>query len=218
MIQYKAYCREFDLPMKISPWPNRINGISSSVAVLGITSITMVITIPFPGLGIASTFKFNITRARAPSLLSLRDMKSTGMEISIQRHRLVLGKRIQPLVFENDFLYHRWTRSEMGCFEENVPFALYTIGELTKLHGSFWHPSLNALHNELRRARPDEDHPGIRSILQEITRRCRICSKTAAKPKRFKLTIGSENDRFNHVIAVYIMYIMSLPVVHIVDE
>ena len=40
----------------------------------------------------------------------------------------------------------------------------------------------------------------------------------AGKPKRFKVTIETDDLKFNHVLAVDIMYINGKTIIHVVDE
>jgi hypothetical protein len=86
------------------------------------------------------------------------------------------------------------------------------------LHRSFGNPSVNELTNVLNRARPEEDGSQFRKLISKITQNCHVCSMTASKPRRFKLTIGSEDIRFNHCVALDVMYLIGRPVLHVVCE
>ena len=89
---------------------------------------------------------------------------------------------------------------------------------MLKLHRSFGHPSASALYKLLRRAHPDEANQSTRQTLEQIAKECETCLRHASKPRRFKLTVGHNNARFNHVVAVDIMYINNKPILHVVDE
>lgn len=45
-----------------------------------------------------------------------------------------------------------------------------------------------------------------------------MCKKIDSAPLRFKLTMGSEERRFNHRVQVGTMFIDGRPVIHMVDE
>ena len=45
-----------------------------------------------------------------------------------------------------------------------------------------------------------------------------ICEKHASRPKQFKVTVGTDDLRFNQILAVDIIYINEKPVLHVVDE
>lgn len=115
----------------------------------------------------------------------------------------------QGLKFENYFLIHR-------CSPQDMSF--YTEPELKRLHRVFGHPSVTALGHLLRRADPENYSYNVKHARYDIMRECMTCVKHAAKPRRFKVTIGTDDLRFNHIIAVDIMYINEKPVIHVVDE
>ena len=54
--------------------------------------------------------------------------------------------------------------------------------------------------------------------LEDLEKKCDVCCRHAQKPKRFKLTTGAEDLRFNHVVAADIMFIGGKPLLHVVDE
>ncbi len=54
--------------------------------------------------------------------------------------------------------------------------------------------------------------------IASLTRSSDTCKRHASKPKRFKLTVGSEDSRFNHAVAADIMFIHGKPILHLVDE
>lgn len=106
---------------------------------------------------------------------------------------------------------HKWNRIDMDQ-------ALYTEIELQKLHRSFGHPSSTALANLLRKARPEEMYTSVQHSIKELTEACTTCEYHASRPKRFRLTVGTEELRFNHIVAVDVMYINRRPILHVVDE
>jgi len=202
--QYRAYCREHGVPSSISKDRRRISGLGSKHYSIG----TATISIPFPSIGLICDVNFHIFEDNVQTLLSRRDLKSTGIDLSVQRDCLHFMGKEQKLIVENDFLFYRWAPEH----------ALFTYGELTKLHRAFGHPSVSALNNVLRRARPAECSNTVKDAIEFLTDRCKVCSELASKPKRFKLTIGTEDARFNSVVAVDIMNLHGKPVLHAVNE
>ncbi len=89
---------------------------------------------------------------------------------------------------------------------------LYTEAELRKLHKSVGHTSAE----HLRRARPDES--GVHDKLQDTFKECMSCSKTSQRPQRFKLSNGTEEYPFDHILAVDILNVAVHNILHCVDE
>ncbi len=102
----------------------------------------------------------------------------------------MLNGREHKLALENDLLWHKWNPDD---------YILYTADDLRKLHRSFGHPFARALAELLRRANPNE--PSVRAVLEEIVNKCLVFAKHPRKPHRFKLTIGTEQHRFSHIVA-----------------
>ena len=102
-------------------------------------------------------------------------------------------------------------------FLPSVPIH-YTRQQLSKLHQSFFHPSVDKLFNLIRRSKPDEADAETRRILEDITSRCDPCQRIQTGPKRFRVSFGSEDTVFNERVLIDIMYLDSDPVLHIVDE
>ncbi len=107
-------------------------------------------------------------------------MVDSELDISILEQEIRYGNQSQPLHMQNYFLIHKWTPDDMS-------FSLYTDAELQKLHRSFGHPSVRALIGLLRRARPDEVTPRVKSALEDIVKSCTTCPMYASKPRCFKL-------------------------------
>ena len=145
-----------------------------------------------------------------PTLLSLKDMLDNGLDISIQQKRIKYGDRHQELYLHNYFLIHKWAPDE-------VPFVFYTFKELQRIHTVFGHPSIKATRHLLRRAADRPLDRETKRSIQQIIEDCKTCTERSASPRRFKLTIGTANMRFNHEVQVDTMWINSKPVVHMVD-
>lgn len=206
--QYRAYCEEFDAPMNVDTASSRsVLGIGGTTKAIG----TATVPVPFKDLDLVIDVKFQILKDNVPSLLSMKDMKENGLDFSIQDEVVRFKNAEQDLSMENYFLVHRWKSDDLN-------FALYTESELRKLHRVFGHTSVQALYNLLKRANPDEMESNVRKTLDKIRRECEVCIQNGSKPRRFKVTIGTDDLRFNHIVAVDVMYINSRPVLHIVHE
>jgi hypothetical protein len=206
LAQYRAYCKKFKVPAKISGDQKCFKGIAGGRRSIG----SALVTIPFPKLGICSDVLFSIMKESVPTLLSLKDLRRTGVDLSIQRNVLTLMGQEQPLSTKDDFLWHRWHQSDAG--------ALFTESELKSLHRSFGHPSAGALYRLLKRARPEQTSATVQEAIEELTKQCGPCEERKRRPRRFKLTLGSEDLSFNSVVAVDVMYLDGDPILHVVDE
>lgn len=58
----------------------------------------------------------------------------------------------------------------------------------------------------------------MQHAIKELTKAYKTCEYHASRPKRFRLTVGTEELRFNHIVAVDVMYINRRPILHVVDE
>ena len=207
--QYENYCREHMTPAALhnisidTSRQKKIKGIGGTIKTIGQARVR----IPISGLGIELIVVFNIVPHDSPTILCLQDMKRMGIDISIQEDSLTLGDKMHSLVLENNLLWLKW---------ESTDYTFYTETELRKLHRSFGHPSAKALAELLKRARPTD--PYVHDELDAIIRECAVCAKNASIPRRFKLTVGTEDVRFNHIVAVDIVTIEGKQVLHCVDE
>lgn len=206
--QYEAYQKEFGLRVPIRATERRtLRGIGGHGTIVG----EAMIQIPFGDLGLVIDVTFTILEEDVPSLLSNRDMIDNGLDLSLQGRYLYKGSRKQPLALENYFLIYRWKAG-------TTPFALYSEGELRRIHRGFGHPSVRATEKLLERAAGENIDEDTRKALQQLERGCHTCRRYAGSPRRFKLTIGTGSLKFNHRIVADTMFINSRPVVHIVDE
>ncbi len=205
--QYKAYCEEFNVPTKLKPDTKSISGIGGNSKAVG----TAMIPIPFTDLNLVIDVEFTIMKDNVPTLLSMKDMKDNGLDLSIQKEELYYKHLTQQLSMENYFLIHRWGKGD-------IAYSLYTESELRKLHRVFGHPTVSALFKLLQQARGSEIDKSVRETLEEISKSCITCAVNATKPRRFKLTVGTDDLRFNHIVAMDVMYLNGRPVLHVVDE
>lgn len=110
----------------------------------------------------------------------------------------------------NFFLIHRWGPSD-------VPFVMYTEHDLGAIPRNFGHPLLRATKGLLRRSGGGKLDPDGKRAISNIAIECRNCNVHAAAPRRFKLTVGTEDLRFNHTLQVDTMFLTERPVLYMVD-
>ena len=137
----------------------------------------------------------------------------------LAKRRKVIDKSNRAIYVE-DWAIPMWRASSRHSY---VPLRIdtptyFTRSQLHKLHRQFFHPSAEKLYNLLNRSRPEETTPKTLEILKDISKRCDPCQKIRRVPTRFRVTLGSENVRFNERIMMDIMYIGHSPVLHIGDE
>ena len=151
-------------------------------------------------------------KENVPTLLSLADIKKHALDIRMLENCVVYKNSQQKLKLINGFLVQMWNR------DDNHASALFTADELTKLHRSFGHPAASSLANVLRKARPAQFTAEIRNEIQRLTDEYSICEKHSRRPRRFKLTLGPDDLKFNSIVAIDFMYLSGKPVLHAVDE
>jgi hypothetical protein len=141
--------------------------------------------------------EFHVVRGgNIPVLLSLTDIDRMKIYLRTLTRELVRKDQRIPLHFDSQYglLFLRWE-----------PQCLYTQQKLYKLHRQFGYRSADQLRKVLERARPNEWSAETRKALEEIVDGCRECAKWASRPRRFKLSLGAEDLRFNAVVMVDIM-------------
>ena len=97
-------------------------------------------------------------------------------------------------------------------------FVFYSTRTLRKLHQHFSHPSAEKLFNLLQRAGDKIVTAKTLKKLQDISARCDPCQRVKNAPRRFRVTVGHEDTRFNAIIFMDIFYLDGKPVLHIVDD
>ena len=141
--QYKAYCKSFGIPAAIDKSEKRtVRGIGGKVKCFGMATIPIV----FPNIGFVVDIKFYVTEGTGPTILCLKDLKATSMQLDIQNNTLHLMGKSEKLDLRNGLLWYQW-QPDIGLFSEQ---------ELFRIHRSFGHPSVTSLYNVIRRARPSD--------------------------------------------------------------
>lgn len=121
----------------------------------------------------------------------MRILLNNVLEICIQGSYLFEGNCKQPLEMWNYFLICK-------CKPKDMVFVLYKEYELRTIHRSFVHPSVRAIESFLRRESGNNPDAETRTTLDKIAPKCETCRKSPGKPHLLKLTIGTEDLRFNH--------------------
>lgn len=132
--QYSAYRTKCGLPKAIKPNEGIIiRVIGGKRNSIGWENIQ----IPFHKLGILIDVNFLLIDAKLPTLLSLYYVWKNGLDISLQKCVITLGEREKELKMENFFLIYE-------CLPSQLPYVLYTEGELRNIYGTFGHPSIQS--------------------------------------------------------------------------
>ena len=97
--------------------------------------------------------------------------------------------------------------------EENC----YTKAELQMLHLYLFHPSVTKLYYLLKRARPQEVNAETRRVLEEISGACTNCHEHRDCSYRFRVSIPADRVKFNHEVAIDLIWMKGNPVLRIVD-
>lgn len=83
--QYRAYCMELQIMKNTKPvHSGSINGIGGGLKTVRI----VLVKIPFMDLKLVISVEFPLLKADIPSLLSMKDMKNNGLDISLQRETI----------------------------------------------------------------------------------------------------------------------------------
>lgn len=105
---------------------------------------TSTLSIPFNELRVIFYVKVHMMNdTTLPTLFCLKDVKCTGIDLSIQEECLILIGKKHKLVYGNHFLLRRWEPDQ----------ALNTIKEVEKLQCDIGYQSVSALYNLLKNAR-----------------------------------------------------------------
>ena len=113
-----------------------------------------------------------------------------------------------PLSRHNGHLYAKM------CFPTST---FYTMKKLQKLHRQFAQPSAENLFNLLKRVGTEAVDASTYEQLQETVSLFDPCQRTRNAPRRFRVTLGQEDLRFNAEAFIHIMYLDGRPVLHLFD-
>lgn len=104
------------------------------------------------------------------------------------------------------------------CKPDYVDYFFFTETDLRQIHRAFCQPSIRSTENLLKRSNGGNLEAQTRRLIRNIGQSCQSCQQKSGPPRRFKLTIGTSNLRFNHSVKFYTMYLDEIPVLHLVDQ
>jgi hypothetical protein len=207
--QFLAYQRAVDADATID------DTTAGSVNVqfgIGSTPLVGSLTVRSP----VGNVEFHIVKADTPFLLCLADMNALQVYYNNVKNIMVTPSTTIPVTLQFGHPFVLWGRS----FQQFITSSLtqnpcyLTSAELSRLHRRFGHPSIERLHALLERAGQEVDKKSI----ERLTKFCSYCQKHGKSPGRFKFRLADDTLDFNHSIYVDIMYIDSMPVLHVIDE
>lgn len=85
-----------------------------------------------------------------------------------------------------------------------VDREFFTRKQLQKVHRQFAHPLAEKLHKLIKIARPEHIFPKALKSLQDLFRKCEASQSVKNAPYRFRVSMGTEDVRFNTGIAAII--------------
>jgi hypothetical protein len=127
------------------------------------------------------SFQAFIVPIDVPLLLGLDVMQSYGMKLCTKTNSLSGSGWTVPLHHVNGHL--------MLPLPNSISDIHFSKLELVRMHNGFHHPSAGKLYIILQRAKPTEVPPHLLSVLEDISKYCETCQRTARKPLRFQATI-----------------------------
>ncbi len=133
-------------------------------------------------------------------------------------HRRILSTLGDSLEYEDQW-YVPLSR-HYGHLHANMYFphsTFYTVLQLEKLHKQFAHPFAGKLYNLLKVAGLETFDAEMFRHLEDIVARCEPFQRIWNGPRRFRVSIGQENFRFNAEAYIDVMYIDGRPVLYIID-
>ena len=202
--QAQAYCHM--TKQKYSLRPSLMTFIfgDGSCASLG----ELRIRIPLPN-GSFLPLSIDVVDADIPCLLGLDLLDREGL-VADNVENVLDSRRDHwkmPITRKHGHMFVEWGRQDIR----------FTKAELQKLHLHFFHANAQKLFNLLKRARPDSVNSDTRNALEEIAKACRNCHQHSPRPYRFRVSIPADDVKFNHEVAVDLMWLKGRPLLHIVD-
>lgn len=98
------------------------------------------------------------------------------------------------------------------CEPEDIPFVYYKESEVRTIHRTFGHASIKSTDDLLRRANKEDLERATKEAIGNISQECGVGKFLSAAPRRFKLTVGNNDLRFNHAVQGNTMFIHNQPV------
>jgi hypothetical protein len=158
---------------------------------------------------------FLIVNEDSPMILGLPDKIMTGWPINESASVLILRDgSVLPLHANNGHLFLRWIHQP----PDGVATNLYTKEELTKIHTRNGHPHCRRMVDFLKRARPDQCHPKLRSQLEEIVNSCAACLTYSSPPRVVQVALTHDEKKFSHEVIIDIFTLERNSTLSVVDR
>lgn len=202
--QAQAYCRMFKKEFRLCPSLVTYIFGNGSCASMG----KLELRLPLPD-GQFLPLLIDVVDADIPFLLGL-DVLDNERLVADNVSNVLESRRDKwklPIKRKHGHMFVEWG-------QESIRF---TKAELQKLHLHLFHANVQKLYNLLKRARPEEVTADTRRTLEEIADASRNCHTHKAGPYRFRVSIPEEEVRFNHEVAIDLMWIKRNPLLHIVN-
>ena len=201
--QAKAYARYMGIPYRVKESNIAFRFGDTIHKSLG----KMYVRVPSP-CGAFVPLQIDVVSADVPMLVGLDVLDKQGWYADNTTNMLVCPSTNTrtPITRKFGHLYLEW----------GVINTLFCKQELTKLHKHFFHPSVQKLYDLIKRAKPEKATIETRRLLEEIQTACKTCTELGPRPARFQVSIPGEVI-FNQELALDLMWILSKPLLHIVD-
>lgn len=156
----------------------------------------------------------DVVNVDVPALLGLDVLDSSALYADTMTNRLLnrvfTSRPGSPLAFFHDF--HVYSRMSLP------DRVFFTWEQLRNLHRQFAHPSVEKLCKLLKIAKGDCVTPDTLKVLQYLFARCEPCQRIKNDQYRFRVSMGTEDVRFNQRFYMDIISLDGIPVLHLVDE
>ena len=73
------------------------------------------------------------------------------------------------------------------------------------------------LVNLIRKANPEKADESVRKLIEQINKKCSVCSEHSVPPFRFRASIPPDEIIFNREVSIDLMWLDKKPILHIVD-
>lgn len=171
-----------------------------------------IATICFPSHD--TSIKINVLIASkfdSSMILGLREMDRLGSTGANQLEGTISfrGEKQIKTVKDQAHIWIRW---------DYATESLFTEAEVAKLHYRFGHPSVQRMHDFLKRVRPIETDKDTPVLLESIRSKCKECQFLAPKPFVVKVSVPQNDIVFNHEVIMDTMYIQGKTWLHVVDR
>ena len=111
---------------------------------------------------------------------------------------------------------HLITRNLEHLFYEWTKEVFYANNELKRINRHLYQPQPERVLNLMKKAGNPEATPENLKQLQDIAENCDVCQRLANQPRRFRVSLPSDDIVFNRTLLMDLMSLSSKSVFHIV--